>query len=829
MKKIDKRNIIILLSIIIIYIIVLLLRGKVFGSSIDWSNQHIVFPEFFREIFYKTGSLIPSLTLNLGMGQNIYYFSYYGLLSPIVLLSYIFPFIKMNYYMMFISIISLMSSTVIFYTWTKQKYNSKIAFIVSLLFLLNSTFFYHFHRHIMFVIYMPFLLLAYKGVDKYFENKNITLLIISLFLVIMTSYYFGAYSCITVFIYTIYKLLKNKKFDYKKLSKVLYFEIISILMSSILLLPTLYSLIHGRVSTTVTSINMFNLFSPYYNFNYTFYNSYYSFGLTFIYILAIFYGFRSKKKDRIFISIITSLIIIFPIFSYILNGGMYVDGKCYIPFIPLLLLQVSDYIEDVIDNKIKIKESIKYIIIIVLFLIAFSFKKTSMYILIIDVLLSIIALYNYKKFKHKYFVFLPAIIITIISFILSSCNESYMDIKTFNNINDNKYYELSKYINNNDLYRLSIEDNKNYTMNKTYNINNLRSSVYSSLENINYFDSVRNTFQNEILNRDNTVVSQTSNVLFNIYSGTKYLLTSSSPLIGYKEIKTIDGTSLYQNEDVLPIIYASNNVMSENEFNSLSYPYQLDALLNYIIIPKDKKSVYKSNIEKIKLDYKIKSIENLEYFNELNHIIINANKNAKITIKLNKPINNKILMIKFKMNKIKNGFACSSDIKINGINNSLSCSNWKYNNKNYTFEYVLSSEDKIDLLNVEFSQDEFDISDIETYVMDYNKVKNIKNNIDKIDFYLYKDKIMFNSFFDEDKYIKTTIPYEEKGYKILIDNKESDIIKVDNTFIGFILPNGKHSIEIVYKSPYLKEGVILSSIGFILLIVTCLYKRINKL
>ena len=824
LEKNDKKNIIILLSIILIYLLILLLNGKVFGSKIDWANQHIVFPEYFRDLFYKNKTIIPEFSLNLGMGQNIFYISYYGLLSPIILLSYLFPFIPTYIYMPLISIVSLMSSVVLFYSWINDKYNSKIALITSLLFMLNSTFIYHFHRHIMFVIYMPFLLLALRGVDIYFKNKKILPLIINLFFLIMSSYYFGAYSAIVVGIYTIYKLLKNKKFDFKKLSKVVYLEIIAILLSCVLLLPTLYALINGRVQTTVTTINIFNLFSPLYNYNYTFYNYYYSWGLSFIYVLAIIFGFLSKKKNRIFISLIMSLIIIFPIFSYILNGGMYVDGKCYLPFLPLALLQVCDYIEEVYNRKININDYLKYIIPVIIFLLICSFGKTTMYLLIIDILLSLLTLSRIKKINNKNLVFLPTIIITITTFIISSINEQYIDIDTYKNINNNKYYELSKFIDNNDLYRLSIEDNKEYTMNKIYNINNLRTTFYSSLENINYFNEVRNTYQNEILNRDNTVLSQSSNVLFNIYSGSKYLISSNEPLIGYKKIKTIDNTSLYENEDVLPIIYASNKTMSKREFDELGFPYQLDALLNYVIIPNDKEYVYKSNIEKIKLDYNISNIENFKYFLSGNHIIINASKNAEASIKLNTPID-KILIIKFKMNKSKEGFACSSDIKINGINNSLSCSNWKYNNKNTTFEYVLSSNDIIDNLEIELSPDEFDISDIETYIIDYDKIKSIKNNINKINYYLDNNKIVFNSDLKEDNYIKTTIPYEEKGYKVLIDNKEIDLIKVDNAYIGFIVPSGKHNIEIIYNSPYLKEGKMFSLVGLCLLIITILFKN----
>lgn len=829
MKKLEKKdfiNICVLVSFVFSFILILLCLGYVFGSKIDWANQHIVFPEYFRNVFYKNHSIIPYFSLNIGMGQNIYYFSYYGLLSPIVFLSYILPFIPMHIYMLLASIVSLLSSVILFYKWICNKYNSKIALIATTLFLLNSTFFYHFHRHIMFVIYMPFLILSLIGVDKYFNNKKVLSLIINTFLIIMTSYYFGAYGCIVIFIYTIYLLLNEKKFEFKKLVKIVWFEIISILMASILLIPTIYVLLNGRIEVLTSSISILKLFSPIYNFNYTFYYSYYSWGLTFIYILAIIYGFASKNKGRVFISVIMSLIILFPIFSFVLNGGMYVDGKCYLPFLPLALLQVCDFIYEFVNQKKSIKDYLKYIVPITIFLIICSITKISVLFLIIDSAFTLIILSKSEKVKNKYLLFIPTIIISFLSFLCSSFNENYIDIKTFRNINDDKYYELSKYIKDNDIYRLSVEDNKKYTINKVYNLNNFRTSIYSSLENINYHNQIRNIFQNEVLNRDNFVLAQTSNVIFNIYSGSKYLITSNSPLIGYKKVKTIDNTSLYENNDVLPIIYASDNIMSKREFDSLNYPNQLEALLNYIVVEDDLPNVYVNNVDKIDLNYRISNMKNIEYSKEFNHYLINAEKGAYLKIKID-PIKDKVLIIKFKMNKSKKGFACSSDISINGINNSLSCSDWKYNNKNNTFEYVISSNEAIEDLEIKFSKSEYDISDIETYTIDYDVLKSLNSKVKKINFKVENNKIIFNINTYKDLYIKTTIPYEEKGYKLLIDNEKSNIIKVDDAYVGFKISNGNHNVELMYSTPYFEEGKLLSLIGFILLIITFVISKIN--
>ena len=59
------------------------------------------------EQFYRTGQFFPEFALNIGGGQNIYNFSYYGLFSPVVLIGYLLPNVKMSDYMMVASIVCL--------------------------------------------------------------------------------------------------------------------------------------------------------------------------------------------------------------------------------------------------------------------------------------------------------------------------------------------------------------------------------------------------------------------------------------------------------------------------------------------------------------------------------------------------------------------------------------------------------------------------------------------------------------------------------------------------------------------------------------------------
>lgn len=205
MHKLNKRDYlnILILCLLYLFVVFLITHGtNMYGSSTDWARQHWSIPEYFRTLFYHTGNLLPDFAPNLGGGQNIFYFAYYGFLSPIILISYLLPNVQMYDYIMISTIITGLLSAGLFYKWLKNNnYSTKICFLASAIFVCASPLIFHSHRQIMFVNYMPFLILGLMGVDKHFYQKKSYLLVISTFLVIMTSYFYsvGAILCLVIY------------------------------------------------------------------------------------------------------------------------------------------------------------------------------------------------------------------------------------------------------------------------------------------------------------------------------------------------------------------------------------------------------------------------------------------------------------------------------------------------------------------------------------------------------------------------------------------------------------------------------------------------------
>ncbi|MEI3210250.1 MAG: hypothetical protein V8S14_04610, partial [Lachnospiraceae bacterium] len=195
-------------------------------------------PELFRQQFYDTGNFFPDFTLQAGGGQNIYNFAYYGLYSPAILLSYLFPFVSMSDYIMAVSVGSLALSVMLLHYWLSCRgFNRKICFGVSLLFLLAGPMIVQSYSQIMFVNYMPWLLLSFLGADRYLDFVKIireeaklhpvregvrahTILIIGVWGMILTSFYFSIGGMLALAVYGLCRYIKMEEEKAEGVAKV---------------------------------------------------------------------------------------------------------------------------------------------------------------------------------------------------------------------------------------------------------------------------------------------------------------------------------------------------------------------------------------------------------------------------------------------------------------------------------------------------------------------------------------------------------------------------------------------------------------------------------
>lgn len=812
LKK-DIFNLVLLISIFFIIYFFITKSNYLFGSTKDWNQQHWVIPEYFRNLFYDTHDLFPDFAFNLGSGQNIYNFAYYGFLNPIILFSYLLPFVSMQNYIVGSTIFLVLLSVVLMYFFIKKKSNSKTAFICSFIFLMATPLIYHAHRHIMFMNYMPFLILGYYGVDKYFEEKKLWLLSLAVFLMIMTSYFFSVSGIVSIIIYGIYCYIKRKEkititSFIKDGLKFLFPILVGVLMACVLIVPTFYSLLAGRGESDVV-VNIIKLFIPNIKLKNILYSTY-SAGLSSIALLSLIAAFFGKREDK-FAGITLSIICFVPICLYLLNGFLYVDSKILITFIPMFIVLINNLLNNLMKSKINYKLLVFVTIFVVGIGLLFNdFSLIVPFIFEFPIVLLSLLLVNKKK-SLNYIVILLLPVLLFIS--ISMNDDDLLVLKTdVVDYNDEVQYILD---NDTDFYRVGVYDNDIDSVNKIYDIDHYTSSIYSSSSSINYKDYFYNRLGNEIVFRSYGMLNTTNNIFNNIYLGNKYIISEDFDSSLYEKVSE----NVYKNEYVFPVGYATDNLMSLSYYNSLSFQDNIDAYLNYTIIDNDDIiTEFESSFRKITLDYHVVSSD-IESVLEDEHYIIKADSGDEVNLVIDTDLKDKILLISFEMNYQESCEIGDTYITINGIKNKITCRTWKYQNKNSHFEYVIS-EKNIDDLNIVFSKGKYDISNIEFYVIDYNAIYDIVSDVDS--FVIDREKTNGDIIYGEidvteSGYFNLSIPYDY-GFNIYLDGEKIEYEKVDVGFIGFKIEEGHHTIEIEYKSPLKNIGIILSIIGLVLFI-----------
>jgi uncharacterized membrane protein YfhO len=735
-------------------------------------------------------------------------------------------------YLIIINILIVITSAFLMYKWLcNNKFNPKIAFISSLLFILANAFF-HAHRHIMFIDYIPFLILGLMGIDKYFNHKKSYLYILSVFLMIMTSYYYSVGGLLCLVIYGVYKyIMMNKRITIKSFLidglKFLIPMFIGIIMSLILLIPTVLAITSSR-SQIKDVMDISSILMPNFNFDALLYSNY-SMGFTCIAVISLIYIIMHSKREKRFLSISMFIIITLPIFMYILNGMLYLRSKVFIPLSPLIVLLIAIFLTDVENKKVPKTNFMEAILIIVMLSLIFNYDD--IYFLI-DLLLTMIALVITIT-KYNKVLYAVLILIALTSNITVNRNDGYVSTDTYKSLTSNHINNLIDDINKKDksFYRMdNIIGDTSLIVNKIYNANYYQTSIYSSTYNSYYKNFYDNVINNAIPYRNNLLRASTNNIMFETLMGIKYIVSDSINVpIGYTKVSGNDEVGVYKNENVFTLGYSTNSLMSNKNFVKLNYPYRSEALLNNIIIDKIVTSSYTTALQEENLAYKYEGELNLTKTN-LGYAI-DTKKDESIILNLNNPINNKILFIKFRLDKAPNCSNGDIGIAINGISNKLTCKQWLYFNNNYDFEYAISNPNTIDKLLIRFSKGHFEISDIELYTLDYEKVLESVSKIDKliVDTNKTKGNIIEGKInVTNDGYFASTIPYD-KGYTIYLDNKKIDYENVNTAFIGFPITKGNHHIKMIYTSPGFKMGLLSSIVGFLLFIGVIIKEKQPKI
>lgn len=820
----------------------------------DGVKQHIVTLSYFRSIlinFIKTGNF-STFTLELANGMDMYSnLAFYTFGDFINYFSIFFKHDQLNFFYSLAIFIRIYLIGCSFCFYSKCKNQKTIPTIIGALMYAFSGLVLNQLVHPFFLtplIIFPLLMLSIERFILSNQKKYFPILVA---ITILTNFYFAYSSLLIVAIYGSILIIINFKGKerFLKFGNIIAYGFLGILISAVIILPSLYSLIN---SPRIADFNKLPYRLSYYkDFLKTFISTstnYYTLniGLSSIILITIPI-FISKIKNKDFKPyVLVFLIMLLPLLSFkigiIFSAFQFAKHRWTYTLLFILCYATTMVLSE--KNNIKISNLIAVIFLYLTSFLIFDIKIDKQ--LFVSILLIIPFVYYYFTKNNK---------LILIFVILNLTLNSYYHYSSAGNNNISNFNYFNKaytYFENPTSLRESIEyikrKDKSY-----YNIQTNNSKIYNAgllykFNTQNYYYSVTSKklseLSNDLANSNYEINKEIGNFDFrtkiNSLLSNKYIITDKNITIpyGYNLISNKEN-SIYINKYYTQYVKYYNTCISTEEYQKLS-PLEKENILLKTSILDDCQNISYNKIETAK-----KEVSEIPFD-------IEKTTNTSIVINIPKKLKNKEVYVYFKnldynplskkdlinststrkINELKNKYKWYSksynfelNVKTSKIDKTLKIDDKYYSEYYYSFPngilinlgYYSEYNDKITINfnnKGEYTYDELKIfaNDFSNYNEDIKKLNNVKTS----DFKIKNNIISFNIESKDSGIVMTNTSFQ-KGFKLYIDNKQENIITVNNYFMGFNIESGKHKIELKYRTPYLKEGIIISTIS------TCLY------
>lgn len=854
-----------LILLFIILITAVIPDGYVYGSNTDWLSQHVTLAETIRNACLEQHTLLPSW-IGLGGGSNGYQFAYYGFLRPDILIGCLLPQIPMVDIIIGYMTAVYLCSVLLVYIWLRsERISPLLAWLGSMLFMTAGCLF-HMHRQIMFVNYLPFMLLAFLCIRK----QRYKWLPLCLLLICLSSFYFSISAFAAVGWYW-YRTEGKRFWRGSFLKRYIPSAALAAAMAAALLLPTALVLLeHSRLGANAGLLKLLELFGPNPVFNNILFNEY-GMGLTLICFYAILAGLKIKnfRQD----SILFLLFGMFGIFSYILNGTLYTRPKILIPFMPLVILHCVRYAEicrktagpvRVPEPDSRFPEQARiygvqvpplwpFAVMLPVSLLWFSQEQFPWILLDLAILFCLcLAIRLRRKYARPSFSAASGCLTAVL--LLISPMDMYLT--TAGTEDWVKESEISPGFTADELSQIQFDPLYHFDslLSPLVDGNELntflhRSTMYSSVTNGEYSELYYDNLMTPVRINNRVALLTSDNPFMLNLLGVRYLETTDGHIpAGYETILKSGKNVIVENPDVLPSVYFTDDTVSQEWFDTLDPLQKLDIITRKTVVEdssreesqdsltgssqsssqngaaggsaEDNMRPYSPELSQTDLP------EGLDISRTDSGWEIRAEKECTLTLDIGNPQPGGIVLCQF---KVENLTTQAVVIDINNIRNKLSGMFAPYPNGNDQFHYQFSADSStgVDRLEITFSKGHYRLNDIQWYLYDQSLL-NQKNYTP-----LTADQstgsgstgIMDTKYTitaENNGYLVTSIPMQN-GLEILVDGKPSDLVRVNQAFAGTYLEKGEHTIEFCFSPPGKTAGCAVSTAASIGYVVYLLY------
>ena len=363
----------------------------------------------------------------------------------------------------------------------------------------------------------------------------------------------------------------------------------------------------------------------------------------------------------------------------------------------------------------------------------------------------------------------------------------------------------------------------------------------------------------------------------NTLLGKKYYVMEDDKNLPYGyEIIEEDKSNIYQNKYYVPFAQYYDKYITNEEYEKLSNIEKENSLLNNVVLDKTNNNdlTHNDNYQE-KIDKNIKPLlfTMSDYSKKI--VVTNNEENDKknneieITIDPNQEFHGEIYL---KINNLNYQPYTKSELY------DLKTTKDKYSKRGFNKKYEHYEERYSYNLEIDFNEETYEKPTRDNRYDSYSSGSNnvllnlgyfdnladlednkITLTLSALGTYTYDNlEVLLVTFDDYEEdvanlnksnyetieykngYMKGTVDLEEPGiiqfatayvdgWDLYIDGKKSEILNVNKYFLGTYMDKGKHTIELKYHTPLIKEGTIISLISLIIYIIVIIFDyRKNK-
>lgn len=866
-----------ILMALAIYGGVFLLKGKTFIRNHDGFVQHyrvlMYYGEWLRSIvrtlLTEHRLVLPEWNFSIGYGANVLTtLHYYAIGDPLTLLSAFVPAKYTLYLYGFLVILRGYLAGLFFSCYCLyMKQENRLGILAGAFtyvfchYVLRKGLWHPFFMNPM--LYMPLILL---GVEKIFRKERPYLFILSVFISAFSNFYFFYMLVLVTVLYVLIRCCgissamekgKRLKYVFLMIAKIGWYSVIGVMLSAVLFLPVVRAFFNDYRSSVSSQIPLWYT-DKYYDHLWPAFSGavpitegqmFLGYGAQGVMaVLFLFIGKNRKQHSlqlKIFF-ILGTLMLIFPMASYALNGFSYAAARWIWAYSFLAAFLVVEMWDDFFDTG-----NIDFLIVAIIALLYIIFN------------------HEFPKMRYAAFTLLAVLGLLAVSKIVEPLSRAHfwqtgMLMLVLFGIVANAHVmlkwkpdpQIKNYLTKEEVDQKMVQDPDAAVLELTSNEDFSRTfgdgiyvntALNTGAHNVQFYWSLSNKNISQFLislgvreERFYKYSGQDDRIGLAALAGCKYFVCKKEEPenvpFGYRLVKETEKYLIYVNDFALPIAYTYDSCITEKEFDQIDILHKEEAMLQSVVLEKEADTVpsgQELTLSGQEIGYQV--VPGNEYVTAGEKSFTTTEKDTQVALALDKvKASGNVYVYVSGLNY--EGTTSASDVAISmvasdGIRREKSINY-------YTEDDIRPSGQSDYIVNLGYSEelpDEVTIGfekkgtyNFDNIVIWSQPVETFEKSVEarKKDVWenekIGTDTVSGTINLKDDKILVLSIPFDG-GWTAYVDGKEQELLRANIMYCGLELPAGDHTIELVYHTPGLKLGFFITLAGMALFVLIIIY------